>query len=79
MKNEDIDIDRQIHCLINPKKLDRTQILELHSMLIADVVGSIQCRECRRLAANAIKEKLLPHYLDQALRVPITEQFDHVH
>jgi hypothetical protein len=46
-------------------------------MLLADMVGSVQCGDCRRKMAGVIRAEL-PNLLKQALKSPITSS-DHLH
>lgn len=78
----DVNLDglcEQIHALVNPKKLDRDQLLTVYAMLVADAVASIQCAECRQAAVGLLMQRLLPHYLGQAMKAPISGHSDHLH
>ncbi len=61
----------EIHTLINAQHLETQERMILHCMLVADTVASIDCRDCRQVAARQIKEKVLPHYLNQAVKAPV--------
>ena len=50
-------------------------------MVIADIVGSIQCRDCRKVARRSVK-KLLPDFHEKAMKRPVLVLVggaDHVH
>jgi len=69
----------QIHRLVHSKELDRDQQVALYAMLLADVVGSVQCLECRQQVAEHLKENVVPHFIDQAIRAPLTGESSHIH
>ena len=64
--NFDTDLDllaEEVHCMINQRNINHEQRARLFLMLLADIVGSVDRAEYRRLTARNIKTAL-PHYLD---------------
>ena len=59
-------------------QLTQAEILAVGMMIIGDVLASIQCRDCRALSADSVKEKL-PQVITHALRQPIRHDQQHVH
>lgn len=61
----------------NPE-LTQAEILAVGMMIIGDVLASIQCRDCRALSADSVKEKL-PQVIAFALTQPTQHSQQHVH
>jgi hypothetical protein len=79
MLDDEIDvIFEQIRGVINSKELDSTDRLRLLIMMIAEVVVSIQCRDCREHAQNFIG-RYLACCLYDAMKTPITGESVHRH
>ena len=79
----DDDVDEQVEMLTeqilavlngSPLETDRHVVVLVDALI--SVIGSIECRDCRRLTRRRI-ESLLPAAFDEAMRRPATD--NHVH
>jgi hypothetical protein len=63
----------------NTSNRSNEDVLVALMMTVADVIGSINCRDCRATAVENVK-KMLPAFIDCAIeQTPIDRPSDHVH
>lgn len=65
-----------IHVMINRHDMSVTKRLAIHCVLIADIIGTIECPGCRRMAIKTVTQKMLPHFLD---KLPLAPGCRHEH
>jgi hypothetical protein len=62
----------------NTPDRSREEVLAALMMVISDVIGSIDCRDCRVTAVKGVK-KTLPRFIQHALEQAVDRPSNHVH
>lgn len=60
----------EVHVLINRHNLPIPERLALHCAAIADVIATIECPGCRRIAIKRVTKTILPRFLADVAPTP---------